>query len=235
MSEKSQLPTLASLTSDVEMYAKEDKLNYLLNQPVPKSWIKKHPIIKKEVLDSKGLKQRVPYEYLPIDKIEFLLRKIFKNYRIEILREGPMFNAVYCSVRVHYKSVTTGEWGYHDGVGAWSLQLNKGAAASDMNAIKSGAVTMALPLAKTLAIKDACDMFGNLFGANLNREDVLPSSLDTELLSDDDKLAKIKQLLIQDTSLTDQEEIHVRRIIDEKEVVSYDKVLKLFNQIQKSK
>ena len=73
------LPTLADLTSDVEAYAKQDKLNYLLNQPVPEKWIKKHPIIKREILDEKGLKRRVPYEYIPIDKEEFLLRRIFKN------------------------------------------------------------------------------------------------------------------------------------------------------------
>ena len=227
------LPTLADLTSDVEAYAKQDKLNYLLNQPVPEKWVKKHPIIKKEILDEKGLKRRVAYEYLPIDKVEFLLRRIFKNYKIEILREGALFNAVYCTVRIHYKNITTGEWNYHDGTGAWSLQLDKGASASDLNAIKSGAVTMALPLAKTLAIKDAAEMFGTLFGANLNRQDVLPVVLDKELIPDSDKLTEIKSLFDSyENEIAEPNRTNITRIIDEKEVSSYNKTLKFLRQLK---
>lgn len=227
------LPTLADLTSDVEAYAKQDKLNYLLNQPVPEKWVKKHPIIKKEILDEKGLKRRVAYEYLPIDKVEFLLRRIFKNYKIEILREGALFNAVYCTVRIHYTNIITGEWHYHDGTGAWSLQLDKGASASDLNAIKSGAVTMALPLAKTLAIKDAADMFGTLFGANLNRQDVLPVFLDKELIPDSDKLTEIKSLFESyENEISEPNRTNITRIIDEKEVSSYNKTLKFLRQLK---
>jgi hypothetical protein len=51
-------------------------LNFLLNQEPPKSWVAKHPIIKKEVIDEQGQKMKVPYEYLPIDKVEYLLRII---------------------------------------------------------------------------------------------------------------------------------------------------------------
>ena len=32
---------------------------------------------------------------------------------------------------------------------------------------------MAFPIAKSVAIKDACDHFGTLFGANLNRKDIV--------------------------------------------------------------
>jgi hypothetical protein len=42
---------------------------------------------------------------------------------------------------------------------------------------------MALPIAKSIAIKDACDHFGDLFGANLNRKDIVQFTGDTELLS----------------------------------------------------
>jgi hypothetical protein len=40
---------------------------------------------------------------------------------------------------------------------------------------------MAFPIAKTIAIKDACDMFGSLFGANLNRKDVVEYTTDSKL------------------------------------------------------
>ena len=64
------LPTLADLTQDLQLAWKNDQLNLLLNQNPPKEWVKKHPFIK-------------DYNYLPIDKVEHLLRKIFKEYKTE--------------------------------------------------------------------------------------------------------------------------------------------------------
>jgi hypothetical protein len=37
-------------------------------------------------------------------------------------------------------------------------------------------------MAKTIAIKDACDHFGNLFGADLNRKDVINYDIDLTLI-----------------------------------------------------
>lgn len=41
---------------------------------------------------------------------------------------------------------------------------------------------MAFPIAKTLAVKDAADHFGTLFGANLNRKDVIQFTPDAHLI-----------------------------------------------------
>ena len=170
---KQNLPTLQELVKDVQVYEKNDKLNFLLNQEPPAKWVKTHPYIK-------------GHKYLPIDKIEFLMRKIFKEYRIEILREGTSFNGVFVVVRLHYKNLTSGEWEYHDGIGAIQLQTKKGSSPADLGNINNGALSMAFPLAKTLAIKDAADMFGKLFGADLNRRDTLPASMDFEPKNDPD-------------------------------------------------
>jgi hypothetical protein len=74
---------------------------------------------------------------------------------------------------------------FHDGVGAQELQTTKGTGNlnMDMSNVNKGAVMMALPIAKSIAIKDACDHFGDLFGANLNRKDIVQFTGDTELLS----------------------------------------------------
>ena len=125
------------------------------------------------------------YRYLPIDKIEFLLQKIFKKYRIEILREGVSFNGVYVVVRVHYLNPVTNEMEFHDGIGASQLQTSRGTTPAQLENINNGALSMAYPMAKTIAIKDACDHFGNLFGANLNRKDTLNYSIDETLKSRD--------------------------------------------------
>lgn len=170
--EKPQLPTLVELTSDLELSYKNDAFNLLLNQQPPANWIKKHPFI-------------ANYHYLPIDKIEHLLRKIFKQYRIEVLKTGTLFNSIEVHVRVHYLHPITNEWNYHDGVGACELQTKKdsGNLNLDLSNINKGAVMMALPIAKTTAIKDAVDMFGSLFGANLNRRDAVEFKPDADTLT----------------------------------------------------
>jgi hypothetical protein len=74
---------------------------------------------------------------------------------------------------------------FHDGVGAQELQTKQGTGNlnMDMSNVNKGSVMMALPIAKSIAIKDACDHFGDLFGANLNRKDIVQFTGDTELLS----------------------------------------------------
>lgn len=167
--EKPKLPTIAELFEDsIELAGKSEGLNLILNTPPPDKWIKTHPFISN-------------YKYLPIDKVEHLLRKIFKKYRIEVIREGTAFNGVFVVVRVHYLNPVTGEMDFHDGIGACQLQTAKGTSPADLGNINNGAISMAFPIAKTVAIKDACDHFGNVFGCNLNRKDTIPFDTDPKL------------------------------------------------------
>lgn len=177
---ENKLPTLQELYSDVEVAKKEDALLVLLNAEPPASWIKTHPFIHN-------------YKYLPIDKVEYLLKRIFKTYQIEILKTGMLMNAIEVSVRVHYKHPLTGEMMFYDGVGAQELQTQKdsGNLKSDMSNVNRGAVTMALPIAKTIAIKDACDHFGKIFGSDLNRRDTIVYTFDEKLNKVD--IEKIKK------------------------------------------
>lgn len=166
--ETKNLPTIAELTSDLELAYKNDQLNLLLNQQPPEKWVKSHPYISN-------------FLYVPIDKVEFLLRRIFKEYKIEITGQGTAFNGVWVTVRVHYKMPTSNEWKFHDGIGAIQLQTKKGTSPSDLININNGAISMAFPIAKSIAIKDACDHFGKLFGSDLNRKDTMPFSTDNKL------------------------------------------------------
>jgi len=149
-----------------------EQLNVILSTPPPATWVKVHPFIKN-------------YNYLPIDKVEYLLRRCFKKYQIEVIKTAQLFNAIEVTVRVHYLNPATNEMMYHDGVGAQELQTTQGTGnlKTDMSNVNRGAVMMALPIAKSVAIKDACDHFGDLFGANLNRKDIIQFTGDTELLS----------------------------------------------------
>lgn len=171
--QNTNLPTLADLTQDVDKAYKGDELNLLLNQPPPEKWIKNHPFIKMQV-ESGGGKITVPYKYLPIDKIEALLKRIFRRYRIEITGQGSSFNGVWVTARVHFWNLVWNDWDFHDGIGAVQMQTKRGSSPADLANINNGALAMAYPAAYTYAIKNACAKFGKLFGSDLNREDAVP-------------------------------------------------------------
>ena len=177
INEPPKLPTLAELFEDsIEVAGKSEGLNAILNTQPPEKWVKVHPMIP-------------DWKYIPIDKVEFLLRKIFKRYRIEVLKTGMLMNAVEVTVRVHYFNPATGDMDFQDGVGAQELQTKKetGALKMDMSNVNRGAVQMALPIAKSYAIKDACELIGNIFGGNLNRKDTIAFVPDQEILSREEK------------------------------------------------
>jgi len=176
-----KLPTLQELNVDPEEAFKNDVLNKLLNAEPPANWIKSHPFVKMQ--DANG--QNAPLKYLPIDKVEYLLIRIFQETKVEVLQVQQLFNSVAVTIRLHYKNPINGEWKWHDGVGACGIQTDKGASAADLTAIKQSAVMMALPSAKSYAIKDAADHLGKLFGRDLSRKDTVgftPSYLPSELL-----------------------------------------------------
>ena len=55
---------------------------------------------------------------------------------------------------------------------------------------------MALPIAKTIAVKDAADHLGEIFGASLNRKDIIQFSIDEKLQAvafskEEERLAKL--------------------------------------------
>lgn len=144
----------------VEEIKDSAKLKSILNAGVNQKWLKNHPT-------AKGVK------YLPIDKIEILLDMIFQEWKVEILDISQLAQSVCATVRVHYKNPITGEWSFHDGVGASPLQTNAGKSAADLANIKNNAVQLAAPAAKSYAIKDAVEHLGKLFGRDINRSDTV--------------------------------------------------------------
>jgi len=212
------LTTITELFNGTVSAIPIEQLNVILDTPPPEKWVKMHPYIK-------------DHKYLPIDKVEYLLRKCFKKFQIEVKEYKQLFNAVSVEVRVHYFNPAANEMMFHDGVGAWDLQTKStsGPLKLDLSNINTGAVPMALGIAKSIAIKDACDHFGSLFGANLNRKDVTQFTGDAELLSnisaDDVKeLFELKREALDADSIANAE-----RIINNKETRNY---IKLYNQLK---
>lgn len=164
-----KLPTLQELTSDTDMSLKQDALNYLLNQPVPKQWIKKHPFVNVKVNGTS-----TALEYVSVEQVKMLLTQIFQVWESEIVDYKALFNAVSVQVRLRVKNPLTGEWITHDGVGAVDVQTKSGASAADLSQINASAVMKALPAAASYALKNAAEKLGSIFGGNLQKYDLAP-------------------------------------------------------------
>jgi len=179
MAKTNNLPTLAELTENKQIAKKTDQFNWILNQPPPGKWVQKNKYAGNAL-------------YLPVDKVELLLKKLFKDYKIEVIETKMLLNAATCTARVHYLHPITNEWRYHDGVGACEVQTEKGTGSlkADMSNVQRGAMEKAVPIAKTNAVKNACKNFGKLFGSDLNRKGTVAYSVDKNLqdqdLSDED-------------------------------------------------
>jgi hypothetical protein len=118
-----------------------ENLDEILNLEPKKEWLKELP-------------QKKGFMYLPIERVEFLLNRLFNNVKIEIRSVISSDNRAVVTVRVNY-----GDGMFHDGVGAAQIS-------------KTQPAEMAFPLAKSLAIKDAIEFAGRIFGKDLNRNDV---------------------------------------------------------------
>lgn len=164
---QSNLPALSDLHHEPEVAFKNDQLNLLLNQPPHTTWVKDHPMVKTKDDNNRN----VAAKYLPIDKVEFLMTRIFQKWKVEVLSTQVMFNSIAVTVRLHYLNPVSGEWSFHDGVGAKSVQKDANTPALTIDTIKDAAVMMALPAAKSYAIKDAAEHLGAIFGRDLNRRD----------------------------------------------------------------
>lgn len=166
--QQTQAVTIQDLYDNTDIAIKHDDLSFFLNQSPPAKWVKKHPYIK-------------DHFYLPIEKVEFMLQRFFKLSRISILREGTAFNGVYVVVRVEYLHPVTNQMEWHDGIGAIQLQTAKGTSPADLANINNGAISIAFGVAKSIAIKDATDHIGRVFGRDLNRKDIMPNNQDEKL------------------------------------------------------
>lgn len=214
--QKQALPTTAQLFEEnLQEAFKNDQFNLLLNVEPKKEWVKKNPYANNS-------------SYIPIGVIETLLQKIFKKFRVEVIETKTMFNAVAVTVRLHFWNGIDGTWSYQDGVGAVELQTkaDSGCLKPDFSNINKGAVMMALPMAKSYAIKDACEHLGKLFGRDLNRKDTMAFEADKSMAGDD-QWAELQELYnAVEENLTEDEKINAERILKNKEMNSFNKLHK---------
>jgi hypothetical protein len=156
---------LANIVDSSELinFTKMDEFLEFINQEPPSIFVEDYPFAR-------------DVKYIPIDKTELTLTKIFQDWYVEVLEVQQLLNAIAVTVRVYYWHPIKKDWRHQDGVGAVDVQTEKGKSASDLAAINSNAVMKALPSAKSFAIKDATDHIGKIFGRDINRNNTLDFS-----------------------------------------------------------
>jgi hypothetical protein len=156
-----KIPSLKEIEQmQISETGKMNALNVLLNSNPPESWIRKHPVYQS-------------VKYISIDKIEYLLTKIFVRWWVEILSLQTIANSAVVTVRLYYQSPIDNEIMHQDGCGAAPIHTKSGAGALDWNNIQTDSVMKAVPAAETFAIKDAAEKIGRIFGRDLNRENLI--------------------------------------------------------------
>ena len=107
-----QLPTLKELIDESAIKADQNDLNVLLNQPPLDSWIKKHPL-------ATGVK------YIPIERIEYLLTRLFIRWHVEVKNIQIIANSIVVVIRLHYQDRLSDQILWQDGIGAAPIQIGR--------------------------------------------------------------------------------------------------------------
>jgi hypothetical protein len=168
--------TLEKLYNGVGFIKGVENLDEILNSEPRKEWLKEHPQVR-------------GFMYLPIERVEFLLTRLYDNIKIEIRSVISAENRAVVTVRVNY-----GDGMFHDGVG--SAQISK-----------TQPSEMAFPLAKSLAFKDAIEFNGKIFGKDLNRSDV--SIVTTPKTIDDVSARFLNEVTIKVKKIADMDSLTI--------------------------
>lgn len=190
------VPKYEELVQFDENKAKANDLQVILNHEPPANWVKANDHANGSC-------------YLPIDKVEYLLTRLFIKWWVQVLDYKVIANSCAVHIRLFYIDPITGETLSQDGLGAAPMQTEKGAGATNFDKIKNAAVQMALPAAETYAIKDAAEKIGRIFGKDLNRKDLMAyDSLAGRFdLKEDPEIKRIAMMIGKAQSKQDLEKI----------------------------
>lgn len=148
---------IKNILSAGAMRLKLGELNKILSQPPKPEWIQDHKFAKRTV---NGKEE--PVQYIPIGIIEDALRDLFGMFLITVKEFKHIHNSVSISITLRIPSPLNDdpgiEWLETDGIGGYPIFDG------------SYGVQMALPAAKSFAIKDAAETLGKIFGSDINRQ-----------------------------------------------------------------
>lgn len=151
---KKEIPTIESLISgNIDL----NDLQKLLESEPPKEWLQDL-----EVTQNKAKKI---IKYLPIERVDYLLRSIYIDNWCEILSTGIYQTSCQVTLRLFVVNPIDEKIYHVDGVGGAS---------------SIGGVDVALALAKANAKKNASKELGKIFGRDLSRETEIKTTEKTD-------------------------------------------------------
>jgi hypothetical protein len=215
-----KLPAIKELyDGDLELKGDQNKLNVLLNQKPKDDWVKNHPF-------AKGVK------YIPIERIEYLLTRLFIKWSVEVKQIQTIANSCVVTVRLHYQNIEDNEWSWQDGIGAAPIQTEKEAGAMEWDKVRTDSVMKSAPAAESYAIKDAAEKIGKIFGKDLNRKDEIGYDTLMQTFEDKgsetrDKRAGADEELVRKSTYDDntKEIIYAKLADKDLAYIEYDKII----------
>lgn len=139
-----KIPTIEELKNELVELSELQKL--LESDPLPE-WLKVHP----NAIRSDGSQVL----YLPIEKVDYLLRSIFNGHWWEILNTSIHQNSIQVTGRLLYVNPENGKVMHQDGVGG---------------AMTAQGIEVAIAIAESNAKKNAAKKIGKIFGRDLSRD-----------------------------------------------------------------
>lgn len=153
--------------TDLATLEKLQGFQVLLNQNPPQQWIKQH-----NYLTVKRGEKWVPYEYLPVERTELLLtRMYFGQWSTVNYKWTQVFNEIAGSIELELIDPMTGRLIKRTGAAAIQIMQDKDAKVHQFNETKKpNALETGFPKLKAECFKNAAKSLGNLFGANVGRD-----------------------------------------------------------------
>jgi hypothetical protein len=142
-----KIKSLPSYENLLKGEIEQTDLQKLLETEPAKEWLKDHPTAKNEKGEA--------VQYLPIERIDFLLRGIYAGHWLEVIDTNLTQFSIQITVRLFVVNPETGRVEHSDGVGG----------AGSKNGIEA-----AVPIAESLAKKNAAKKLGKIFGRDVSRE-----------------------------------------------------------------
>ena len=170
--------------------------------------------------------------YLPIGLIENQLDELYSGLWQTEGTVELMGNSIVATVTLKVFHPTAKLWISRTGIGAKKVQLNKGAAAMDTSQMKADAFEKGAPAAKSMALRNAAQSLGQVFGRNLNRdidEPLMYLDEQAEALTED-SLEAIA--LLQTSTLPDATREMIKGKIDQASAKEIKEIVKYLNSKQ---
>tara|TARA_R110000772_G_scaffold382_5_gene1376 strand:- start:1124 stop:1837 length:714 start_codon:yes stop_codon:yes gene_type:complete len=142
---RKQIPTLEELREGKIVL---NTFEELLESDPPAEWLRVHPLAKNEASGE-------PVRYLPIERVDYLLRSLFSGHWLEVMEVNVFQRSVSVTVRLFYVDPIDGKVKHSDGVGGFS---------------SVGGFDSAVAIAESNGKKSAAKKLGKIFGRDLSRD-----------------------------------------------------------------